>query len=279
MGAGLGAGDPLGIAGSCGNLSVEAGCELGGDEGSAGGNVLGVTFDDAVGGGAALSQDDFNTGVLQLPDAFAGDPRVGVEGGDVDPGDPAIDDGGGAGGGTSGEAARLKGYIDFGTAGCGTGLLQCNNLGVGLAGGSGAAFADDFSVLDHNRADRGVRRRESEGTTSEGEAMLHVACGEAGGRARDSTGLVSRGTGLEVDMNPAGCRLGLALILAAESLGAVGVLDGAGEAKEGDLAYFHAGIEGHGEVGDVTQLQCEVTFPARVDVAGGRVDEEADAAE
>ena len=69
-----------------------------------------------------------------------------------------------------------------------------------------------------------------------------------------SIALVSRGAGFEVYVYSAGGRLGLALVLTAEILGAVEVFGGAGESQEGYLSDFHAGVEGDGEVGDVAKL-------------------------
>ena len=74
----------------------------------------------------------------------------------MDTGDAAINYGGGARWGTAGETARLQGDVDLGAAGGGTGLLQCNYLGVGLARGTGVAFADDLAVLDNDGSNCGV---------------------------------------------------------------------------------------------------------------------------
>ena len=101
----------------------------------------------------------------------------------MDSGDAAVDNGCGARWGPAGETAWLQGDVDLGAAGGGTGLLQCNDFGMGLARGTGAAFADDFSVLYNDGTDRGVGGREAKGAMSQGEAMLHEApVGEGGGR-------------------------------------------------------------------------------------------------
>ena len=75
----------------------------------------------------------------------------------MDSGDTAFDDCGGAGWGTSGEAARFESDVYLRAAGGGTGLIQSDDLGVGLAWGPGIALSDDFAIPHHYGTDGGIR--------------------------------------------------------------------------------------------------------------------------
>ena len=91
--------------------------------------------------------------------------------------------------------------------------------------------------------------------------------------AQDRVGS-SRGRPVEVAVERRRGRLGLALVLRAELGRAVRPLDRARHLEEADLADPHPEVERDRQVGDVGQLEGQVALPARVDVAGGRVDEQ-----
>ena len=74
-------------------------------------------------------------------------------------------------------------------------------------------------------------------------------------------------------------RLRLALVLRAELGRAVRPLDRARHLEEADLADPHPEVERDRQVGDVRQLERQVALPARIDVAGGRVDEQPEPAQ
>ena len=74
-------------------------------------------------------------------------------------------------------------------------------------------------------------------------------------------------------------RLGLALVAASESFGAVGVFGWRGEVLEGDLPDRHALVERKREAGDVGEFECQGAVPSGVDESGGGVNEQSDAAQ
>ena len=74
-------------------------------------------------------------------------------------------------------------------------------------------------------------------------------------------------------------RPALALVLRADRRRAVRRRGRLGHLHEGDLPDLHAGIDRDREVRDVRELERHVAVPARVDEAGRRVDEQAEAAE
>ena len=57
------------------------------------------------------------------------------------------------------------------------------------------------------------------------------------------------------------------------------MLGRAGQAEQAELADLHSGPQGDRQVGDVRQLQRDVAGKARVDEAGGRVRQQAEAAQ
>src|ERR1700690_1089260 len=69
--------------------------------------------------------------------------------------------------------------------------------------------------------------------------------------------------------------LALTLVLRPEPGAPVGPLDRAGHPEEADLADPHALVERDGQAPDVRQLEGEVALPARIDIAGRGVDQEA----
>ena len=73
--------------------------------------------------------------------------------------------------------------------------------------------------------------------------------------------------------------LGLALVLRTELRAAVRPLDRARHPEEADLPDLHAVVQGDRQVRHVRQLERQVALPAGVDVARGRVDEQAEAAQ
>src|SRR4051812_6643844 len=76
------------------------------------------------------------------------------------------------------------------------------------------------------------------------------------------------------------CRgLRLALVLRPELRRPVRPLDRRRHLEERDLPDLHRVVERDWQIRNVRQLQREVALPARVDVAGGRVDEQPEAAE
>ena len=84
---------------------------------------------------------------------------------------------------------------------------------------------------------------------------------------------------LEVGVERRRGGLGLALVLRAELLGAVRPLHRRAHPEEADLADPHPVVEGDRQVGDVRELERQRPLPARVHVAGRRVDEQAEAAQ
>ena len=66
----------------------------------------------------------------------------------------------------------------------------------------------------------------------------------------------------------------LALVLRAEAVAAVGRGRRLGQLDERELADLHAVVDRDRQVGDVRELERHVAVPARVDEAGGRVDQE-----
>src|SRR5919197_5500918 len=96
-----------------------------------------------------------------------------------------------------------------------------------------------------------------------------------------ATGRLPSGRGFvvlpgELLEEPAGGRPPLALVLASPVARAVRVLGGRGQPEERDLADLHARIDGNGKVRHVRQLQGQVAVPPGVDVAGGRMDQQAE---
>ena len=98
-------------------------------------------------------------------------------------------------------------------------------------------------------------------------------------RSRAAARSPDHAAALEVGVVAAGGRIGLAKVLAADPRVAVADLDWRAEALEADLADLHAVVQLDRQVGDVAELQRERALPARVDVAGGRVDEQSEAAQ
>src|SRR5664280_1892631 len=82
----------------------------------------------------------------------------------------------------------------------------------------------------------------------------------------------------EVAVECRGRGLALALVLRAEPGAAVRPLDGGRDAEEADLANPHPLVERDRQARDVRELEREVALPARVHVAGGRVDQQAESA-
>ena len=105
---------------------------------------------------------------------------LGVNGGDVNPGDAAFDDCGCAGWGTSGEAARFESDVYLRATGGGAGLIQSDYLGVGLARGPGIALSDDLAIPHHHGTDGGVRGGDAKGAPRQRDTVLHVAHGGEG---------------------------------------------------------------------------------------------------
>src|SRR6201993_5267997 len=70
-------------------------------------------------------------------------------------------------------------------------------------------------------------------------------------------------------------RSALALILRPDPRAAVGMLGGAGQPQDAQLADLHPRPERDREIGDVGELQCDVAAEAWVDEACGRVGEQA----
>src|SRR3954469_102636 len=75
----------------------------------------------------------------------------------------------------------------------------------------------------------------------------------------------------EIEVEAAGRGLGLALVLAPGLAGPIGMLDRAVHPHEGDLADGHPVVDRDGQVGQVGELQRQVSLEARVDEAGGAV--------
>ena len=78
---------------------------------------------------------------------------------------------------------------------------------------------------------------------------------------------------------PAGGRAPLTLVLRLEPVRTVGVVGRRGHLEKADLADLHTRVDRDGQVGDVGELEGEVTVPTGVDEAGRRVDEETEPAE
>src|SRR6478735_9781122 len=83
----------------------------------------------------------------------------------------------------------------------------------------------------------------------------------------------------EVEVVAARRGAALALVLRALLRAPVRVLGRGRHLEERDLTDLHPGIERDRQVGHVAELEREVTVPARVDEARGRVDEQAEPAE
>ena len=84
---------------------------------------------------------------------------------------------------------------------------------------------------------------------------------------------------VEVPVEGRGGRLLLALVARPQLRRAVRPLDRRRHPEERDLADAHAVVERDGQVRDVRQLERQVALPARIDVAGGRVDQQPEPAQ
>ena len=110
-----------------------------------------------------------------------------------------------------------------------------------------------------------------------GDATGEGSAAPRGERRRVTTGAPP--DPFEVGVVAAGGRIGLPAVLRPDASVAVADLDGRREALEADLADLHAVVQLDRQVRDIAQLEGQRALPPGVDVARGRVDEEAEPAE
>ena len=125
LGAGLGAGEPVGLAGGAlgcgwGQFAVDRERGLEGNEGAAGLDEVGEGVVEVAGRLLEDADGDVDAGGAEFGDALAADERVGIDGGDDAAGDFGGDEGVGAGAGAAVMAAGLEGDVGGGAfARCG----------------------------------------------------------------------------------------------------------------------------------------------------------------
>ncbi len=160
LGAGLGAGEPVGLAGGAlgcgrGEFAVDRERGLEGDEGAAGLDEVGEGVVEVAGLLLEDADGDVDAGGAEFGDALAADEGVGIDGGDDAAGDFGGDEGVGAGAGAAVVAAGLEG--DVGGGACDGvaafgGLLEGDDLGVVAVVVAMRALAEDFFCRGRGRS-------------------------------------------------------------------------------------------------------------------------------
>jgi len=171
------AADPLAVPGARGDSPVQGLGPLGDDPRQAGGRA----FDEwcVELGGVLLAETDVDVDVraAQVVDAAAGNAGVGVDHGDVDLGDPGVDDRVGAGGRLGVVAAGFEVDVEGGGGGVAAGggaAVQCVNLGVGRSEAVVISFGEDLAVAHEDGADHGIRLDAALASLGQGDRSAHV---------------------------------------------------------------------------------------------------------
>lgn len=159
VGAGGGAGDPLGLTARGGDATVEGHGGLEGDEGGTADDPMVEGLVEAGGGVALRTEANLEARAAQQFETASGVAGVGVGGGDDDALEAGGDEGVGAGGGTAVSGTGFEGDVEGGAVGAlaaTAGVVEGDDFGVGTAGVLMPALADDASVFDEDGADHGI---------------------------------------------------------------------------------------------------------------------------
>ena len=158
LGSRLLTGDPLGVAGAGGDLSIERHGGLQRDEWKAGADVFGKVRDER--GALLLHQPylDFDAGVRQSVDGTR-DVRCGVAATDYDAADTRVQDRLGARTGTALVVAGLQGHIERRARDRGAGFADRVDLGVRLTGPFVMPHREDLPVANDGCSYAWVRAR------------------------------------------------------------------------------------------------------------------------